>query len=591
MSRSPHGLRVFCLLVGLLLAANSTEATLQFNFTPVGNLADMQAGNQGPAQQTLALDVIGAFGDAGDLWSAIFDDDITINVDIDFDNLGAGILGSTGNVTAQSNFAPTKTALINDVTSADDAMAVANFQPGTSLDMLTNDNSTTASPVIRDNDGSANNFALDVPRANLKALGILAGNDPASDGSISFSNLFSWDFDQTPSGGEFDLIGVAAHEIGHLMGFVSGVDVVDITGGVGPFAPTALDNFRVFSVLDLYRYSAASLAEPSQPATGAVLDLAFGGNPFFSIDGGATSLATFSTGSFNGIGRQASHWLDNLGQGIMDPTFGAGEVGVITALDIQAFDVIGYDLIPAPTCLVGDADCDGDVDISGDILPALSNFTGPGSFGKTRLEGDVQGDLVGTPTTNVPADGDVDVSDLLIMLSSFTGPLDEGGLGDPAEAGDPNIPDLIYNAATGEVILDPDGSSIIGYSLQNATNSFLPAGHTPILVGVTTSLTSQLEEAALAPGSGSIGLVFPTGLDLAGLQALLAVNQVSRSLGAPLVPFDLVVLGTPVPEPATWAMAALALVLLPLARAVRRRSPAGQFGQVRRSPSTATADR
>ncbi|REJ93955.1 MAG: hypothetical protein DWQ35_09295 [Planctomycetota bacterium] len=233
-------------------------------------------------------------------------------------------------------------------------------------------------------------------------------------------------------------------------------------------------------------------------------------------------------------------------------------------------------------CAIGDADCDGDVDINGDILPAFSNFTGPGTAGtnKTRAQGDVHGDGTGATTDPAGHDSDVDVSDLLTMLSSFTGPLDEGGVGPggglmgPAEAGDPAIPDLIYDAATGEVVLDPDGSSIIGYSLQNATNSFLPGNHTPILVGVATALTSQLEEAALAPGSGSIGLVFPTGLDLAGLQALLTVNQVSRSLGAPLVPFDLVVLssGPVVPEPSTYTMTALAILVLGLYGCGRRRA-------------------
>ncbi|REJ87539.1 MAG: choice-of-anchor B family protein [Planctomycetota bacterium] len=223
----------------------------------------------------------------------------------------------------------------------------------------------------------------------------------------------------------------------------------------------------------------------------------------------------------------------------------------------------------------GDVDLDGDVDISGDILVALSNFTGPNPaspaapFNKLRSEGDIGPGLAG--------DGDVDVADLLTMFAAFTGPLDEGagegGLGGPAEAGDPAIPDLIYDAATGEVTLDADGSSIIGYSLHNATNSFLPGNHTPILAGVTTALTSQLEEAALAPGSGSIGLVFPAGLDLAGLQALLTVNQVSRSLGAPLVPFDLVVLsaGPPVPEPATWTLAALGMGSLGVFSLLRRR--------------------
>ncbi|REK45949.1 MAG: PEP-CTERM sorting domain-containing protein [Planctomycetota bacterium] len=229
------------------------------------------------------------------------------------------------------------------------------------------------------------------------------------------------------------------------------------------------------------------------------------------------------------------------------------------------------------SCPIGDVNCDGFVEIGADILTAFTNFTGPGSFGKDRSTGDVHGPSVAT-TAVLGHDGDVDVSDILTIFGAFTGPPPDegsgGGLGGPAEAGDPSIPDLIYDASTGEVTLDADGSSIIGYSLQNATNSFLPAGHTPILAGVTTALTSQLEEAALAPGSGSIGLVFPTGLDLAGLQALLTVNTVSRFLGAPLVPFDLVVVSTtapPIPEPATAVLSLVGLMGLGLMAWRRRR--------------------
>ena len=56
----------------------------------------------------------------------------------------------------------------------------------------------------------------------------------------------------------------------------------------------------------------------------------------------------FSTGRLNGDGRQASHWKDNLGLGILDPTFAPGELGMVTPLDVRAFDVIGYDLVVVP---------------------------------------------------------------------------------------------------------------------------------------------------------------------------------------------------------------------------------------------------
>jgi hypothetical protein len=35
----------------------------------------------------------------------------------------------------------------------------------------------------------------------------------------------------------------------------------------------------------------------------------------------------------------------------MDPTLGYGELATITPLDLRAFDVIGYDLVPEPAAL------------------------------------------------------------------------------------------------------------------------------------------------------------------------------------------------------------------------------------------------
>jgi len=238
-------------------------------------------------------------------------------------------------------------ALVSDATSASDQSAVSHLPAlnfGTYLSFLTQKNTEGGSTAVSlDNDtflngaSSNNNAYLDITTANAKALGWVAPDAAAEDAAITFSSAFSWDFDSSDGvgAGLQDFVGVAIHEIGHALGFVSGVDTVDycITNRIN------LDPYAVYSVLDLYRYSAAGTH-----------NLAAGANSYFSLDGGVTSLGGFSTGVYNGDGRQASHWKDNLGLGIMDPTANpAGQINMPSELDLLVFDVIGWDRVsPVP---------------------------------------------------------------------------------------------------------------------------------------------------------------------------------------------------------------------------------------------------
>ena len=136
-----------------------------------------------------------------------------------------------------------------------------------------------------------------------------------------------------------DFVSLVAHEMGHALGFRSGVDAVDVSSlPAGPDAPEDLSDFIVYGVLDLFRYTTESL-----PLT----DFAPGGSPYFSIDGGATNLGPFSSGIFNGDGGQAGHWVE--GQGILDALLPYYTVTDISPLDLQAMDVIGWDLVPEPS--------------------------------------------------------------------------------------------------------------------------------------------------------------------------------------------------------------------------------------------------
>lgn len=293
---------------------------------------------------------------AANYWQSKLTDNVTVNIDVGFSALAPNVLGSAGSNSAGFLVADIQNALIADATTATDALAISHLPTlsgSGGLSFLTQVNTEAGSLVVSlDNDNSGNNRVLDINTANAKALGWTGAVPGAADASITFSSLFSWDFDQSNGvgAGLQDFVGVAIHEIGHALGFVSGVDTVDsaISGIVGeapPFnAPFDLENFRVYSALDLFRYSA--------PGT---LNLAAGSASYFSLDGGTTNLGLFSTGSTHGDGRQASHWKDNLGLGIMDPTANpAGQINTPSALDLKAFDAIGWNLIPEPsTALLG----------------------------------------------------------------------------------------------------------------------------------------------------------------------------------------------------------------------------------------------
>jgi len=320
--RAKQGYYLAALCLGLF-GAPAISRALTFNFVP----------SAGTSQAA-----INGFAAAGARWSSLFTDNVTVNVNIDFSALGVGILGSTGSSQGTTSYTNFKNALAADRTSTADFTAVANLQSGSAFSLLMNRTSNSpfwagSATTFLDNDGDANNTTVRLTFANAKALGLLSANNTASDASISFSNLFSWDFNPTDgiTAGAFDFVGVATHEIGHALGFISGVDILDGNSSTTFFAD---NQFTYVSPLDLFRHSAQS---------GTAIDWAADArSKYFSIDGGASSIADFSTGLTWGDGRQASHWKDNLGLGIMDPTSAPGELLSISADDALAFDVIGW---------------------------------------------------------------------------------------------------------------------------------------------------------------------------------------------------------------------------------------------------------
>lgn len=319
-----------------------------------------------------------AFQKAANYWNQTLANNVTIRIDIGFDNLGPGILGSTSSNQSDVKVSSVYNALATTGTSALDSIAVSHLSAldaNGNLSMRVNGYANAAAQTGVDASAasrlaSGNNYMNQYLSANtsvLKALN-LSTNQPSNtfDASIHFSSSFAFDFNPTDgiSQGKYDFVAVATHELGHALGFVSGTDTFDYfahpNSQDGFLDNQKIDNYSIGSTLDLFRYGNGFNADGTRQ-----LQWAAGRDAFFSIDGQSVfnltnpgqAAATFATGEFNGDGAQASHWKDNQAfllsngcyqstksVGIMDPTAAACEMGSVTQNDLAAFDAMGWNL-------------------------------------------------------------------------------------------------------------------------------------------------------------------------------------------------------------------------------------------------------
>ncbi|MGB7416135.1 MAG: NF038122 family metalloprotease, partial [Thermosynechococcaceae cyanobacterium] len=211
---------------------------------------------------------------------------------------------------------------------------------------------------------------LNATTANSKALGLVESDPSKLDGYILFSDLSKtptaqWDYnvarDTATETNSVDFLSVALHEIGHVLGFVSGVDApgwldVVLEGqkkiekerqkGKQIDDPLKDEAMKFGNPLDLFRYSKESASQGKQ-------DASIGSDAYFSVDGGKTAIANFSSGKaadLGGDGYQASHWKYNSDAplGILDPVLAVNQRRNISAIDLAAFDAIGWDVAEHP---------------------------------------------------------------------------------------------------------------------------------------------------------------------------------------------------------------------------------------------------
>ncbi|MEM7757969.1 MAG: NF038122 family metalloprotease [Cyanobacteria bacterium P01_A01_bin.40] len=279
---------------------------------------------------------------AGQIWSSYLQDDVTVRIYVEStdelpeDVVGAALPGKK----KKADLNNLRKKLTEDATSTDDSLALLNV-PSSGNEF---------SIVV---DGRELNKTKDFKftNANAKALGLLNDERNKLDGYILVNDLTGqsttgWDYDALRNGSAqgIDFVSVALHEIGHVLGFVSGIDddgwLEVLTEAERKEKELKDDAFKFATPLDLFRYS-------NNDQTAAKIDLSTGGNPYFSLDGGNSSLADFSSGEYTdrgGDGYQASHWKNGSGTGVMNPILRAGERKNISDLDLKALDVIGWDL-------------------------------------------------------------------------------------------------------------------------------------------------------------------------------------------------------------------------------------------------------
>jgi len=330
--------------VAAALAASATSANAQLSFRFIDEDAATPSALGASHAQT---EVMSGIEQAAQRWSALFSNHVTLSIKVNFSPLADGIIASTDWTPDFVSYSSVHAAMLKHANTPEARAAANSLADGPSFAMVTNhttqDPSAGAKAPYLDKNGSANNSTICLTQGDARALSLFSSTDSSADATITFNSNYASRFDFDPSDGiargDLDFVGTATHELGHALGFTSGVDTLDFYGRKSTLPE---DAFTDVSALDLFRYSALSEADH------AIDWSADTRAKYFSIDGGKTPLAFFSTGENFGDGGQASHWEQGSTLGVMDPDSDFGEKLSISAADLAALNVIGWNLSSVP---------------------------------------------------------------------------------------------------------------------------------------------------------------------------------------------------------------------------------------------------
>ena len=264
---------------------------------------------------------------AAEFWSTALADDVTVTIDAEFASLGAGVAGTMSPIMGNMLYDQLRDVMIADAQSHEMIVSQLPVYQG-----LTTDGADVPDTVS-------------VTRANLKALGVttlpvsnsLFGTGPI-DGIMNIADTFD--------NAAADFLQVAIHEIGHALGFVSGVENVDAGASVTNL--TTMDMFRLAPGQGSSNFTdAPRMLDPTKD------QVFFDGGHFnpsriSTIAGLTRGDIPLSTGEATGDGWQASHFknrnlINGVYLGTMDPVANPAATENASENDKRVLDLIGWD--------------------------------------------------------------------------------------------------------------------------------------------------------------------------------------------------------------------------------------------------------